>query len=192
MPYRLHAIISCYHEAGHAVMAWHQGIRILRVTMTPPDENAHVGLTETAEDETIGPAQAAARMQVAAAGEIAENWRLQYWKPDPEEQSDASLLRRFEHDESVVAESNFPRYDDRLIFAWWGHQRDELTDDIANSDASGPASWLPVFREAELLIRGDLWPAVQAVADELSWSAQDLSHEDIERIANHCADSVEQ
>jgi hypothetical protein len=179
-------------RAGHAVMAWHQGIRILRVTMTPPDINAHVGLTETAEDETIEPARTVARMQVAAAGEIAENWRLQFWKPDPEELSDASLLRRFERDERVIVESNFPRYDDRLVFAWWGHQRDELTHNIATGEASGPVSWLPVFRDAELLIRDDLWPAVQAVADELSWSARDLSHEDIERIATTALTDTEE
>ena len=47
----------------------------------------------------------------------------------------------------------------------------------------GPRGWLPVFRNAEQLIRGDLWPAVEAVAEELSWSTSDLSHEDVARLA---------
>ena len=97
-------------------MAWRYGLNILYVTMTPPDGNTHGGLTTTAEDDTISLVQAEVRMQVAAAGEIAQNWRL----PNPEELTDDSLLRRFARDERVVAGSDFPRFDDRLIFAWWG------------------------------------------------------------------------
>jgi hypothetical protein len=164
-------------------MAWHLGIRIVSVTMAPPDDNAHAGLTETVPDEVLGLAQAEARMRVAAAGEIAQEWRLQYWRPVPEELLDDSLRGRFAHDERVVAESDFLRFDDRLIFAWWGRKRDEVIGDIAPDEARGPTSWLPAFRDAELLIRGDLWPAVAAVAEELSWSTSDLSHEDVTRLA---------
>jgi len=176
---RKHAIISCYHEAGHAVMAWHYGLEILYVTMTAPDDIAHAGLTATAEDDTIGLVQAEVRMRVAAAGEIAQNWRL----PKPEELTDDSLLRRFTRDEKVIAGSDFPRFDDRLIFAWWGRTRDEVVRNAASNEAVGPAGWLSVFRNAEQLIRGDLWSAVEAVAEELSWSTSDLSHEDVARLA---------
>ncbi len=185
---REHAIISCYHEAGHAVMAWHYGLQILYVTMTPPDDNAHAGLTATAEDDTIGLVQTEVRMQVAAAGEIAQNWRL----PNPEDLTDHSLLRRFARDESVVERSDFPRFDDRIIFAWWGRTRDEVIRNTASGEAVGPAGWLPVFRNAEQLIRGDLWPAVEAVAEELSWSTSDLSYEDVARLATTALNRTEE
>jgi hypothetical protein len=133
----------------------------------------------TAEDDTISLVQAEVRMRVAAAGEIAQNWRLPY----PEELTDDSLLRRFACDERVVAGSDFPRFDDRLIFAWWGRTREEMIRNAASGEAVVPAGWLPVFRDAEQLIRGGLWPAVEAVAEELSWSTSDLSHEDVARLA---------
>jgi hypothetical protein len=176
---REHAIISCYHEAGHAVMAWYHGIKILYVTMTPADDHAHSGLTATADDDIIGLAETEARMQVAAAGEIAANWRL----PVPEELTDDSLLRRFARDERVIADSDIPRFNDRLIFAWWGRTRDEVIRNAAPDEASGPASWLPIFRDAKQLIHGDLWPAVEAVAEDLSWSTSDLSYEDVATLA---------
>ena len=49
----------------------------------------------------------------------------------------------------------------------------------ASGEAVVPAGWLPVFRDAEQLIRGGLWPAVE----ELSWSTSDLSHEGVARLA---------
>ncbi len=171
-------IIRCYHEAGHAVMAWHHGIEILNVTITPAD-GGQTGQTVTADDDVTGLAQTEARMQVAAAGEIAENWRY----PVPEELTDDSLLRRFAHDERVVADSDFPRFNDRMIFAWWGRIRDEAIRNTAPDEATSSASWLPIFREAEQLIRGELWPAVEAVAEELSWSTSDLGHEDVAALA---------
>ena len=181
---REHAIISCYHEAGHAVMAWHHGIKILYVTMTPADDHAHTGLTATADDDATGLPEAKARMQVAAAGDMAANWRL----PVPEELTDGSLLRRFAHDERVVADSDFARFNDRLIFAWWGRARDAMIRNATPAEASGPASWLPLFRDAEQLVRGDLWPAVEAVAEELSWSTSDLSREDVATLATTALD----
>ena len=126
-------------------------------------------------------------MQVAAAGEIAQNWRL----PIPEELTDNSLLRRFAHDERVVADSEFPRFNDRLIFAWWGHTRDEVIRNAALNETSGPAAWLPVFRNAEQLIRGNLWPAVEAVAEELSWSISELSHKDVATLATTALNHTE-
>ena len=140
---REHAIISCYHEAGHAVMAWHYGLKILYMTMTAPDDIAHAGLTATAEDDTIGLVQTEVRMRVAAAGEIAQSWRL----PNPEELTDDSLLRRFMRDEKVIADSDFPRFDDRLIFAWWGRTRDEIIRNAASDEAAGPARMASSFPE---------------------------------------------
>ena len=59
-------------------------------------------------------------------------------------------------------------------------------DEIRKTDpnaTTGPASWLPAYREAEQLIRDELWPAVQAVAEELSRSTADLRDEDIAALA---------
>jgi hypothetical protein len=183
---REHAIIDCYHEAGHAVMAWYHGIKILYVTMAPAGDHTHTGLTATADDDVTALPQAQARMQVAAAGDIAANWRL----PVPEELTDDSLLRRFAHDERVVADSDFPRFNDRLIFAWWGRVRDEMIRNATPAEADGPASWLPIFRDAEQLIRSDLWPAVAAVAEALSWSTSDLSHDDVATLATTALDEL--
>ena len=106
-------------------------------------------------------------MRVAAAGEIAQNWCL----PNPEELTDDSLLRRFARDERVVAGGDFPRFDDRLIFTWWGRARDEMIRNATSGEAVVPAGWLPVFREAEQPILGGLWPTVEAVAEELATAA---------------------
>lgn len=181
---REHAIISCYHEAGHAVMACHHRIKVLYVTMTPADDCVDTGLTATVNDDVTGLPEAEARMQVAAAGDIAANRRL----PVREELTDDSLQRRFAHDERVIADFDFPRFNDRLIFAWWGRARDEMIRNATPAEASGPTSWLPIFRDAEQLVRGNLWPAVAAVAEELSWSTSDLSHEDIAALATTALD----
>ena len=67
---REHAIISCFHEAGHAVMAWHHGIKILHVTMTPPDDRVHAGLVATADDDTIGLAQTETQISGKGASDL--------------------------------------------------------------------------------------------------------------------------
>jgi hypothetical protein len=56
------------------------------------------------------------------------------------------------------------------------------------AEASGPTSWLPIFRDAEQLVRGDLWPAVAAVAEELSWSTSGLLQEDVATLATSALD----
>lgn len=51
-------------------------------------------------------------------------------------------------------------------FTRLGHRRDR---ELSQADASqaGPAGWAPIWLDAETLVRGDLWPAVQAVAERL-------------------------
>jgi hypothetical protein len=51
-------------------------------------------------------------------------------------------------------------------FADMGRARDAEFRN-AGLDEIGSASWVPVWLDAEEMIRGSLWPAVQAVADAL-------------------------
>ena len=57
--------------------------------------------------------------------------------------------------------------EDYLAFAKWGLERDAEIRKTQPDAVVGPASWLPIFRETEQLIRGELWPAVQAVGEKL-------------------------
>lgn len=177
---RLHSLTQCYHEAGHAVAFWHHGVQLLCVTMKPPAGSGHWGQTVPVEREITSLTQMEAEMQCAAAGEIAENWFL----PTRTELRDDSLIRCFTRDAATVAEDPDFRINDGRNFAKIGLARD---DEIRSTDRgadTGPASWLPVFREAEQLIRVELWPAVQAVAEELSRSPHDLSNDDVAALAS--------
>lgn len=176
----IYALASCYHEAGHAVAFWHYGVRLCHVTMNPPPDSGHWGQTVTATRlKPVGLAQIEADMQCAAAGDIAQN-RLVWPR---EELTEERLIRIFRRDAERVAEDPDFLVNDGLIFAKGGLARDDEIRNTNPGGAIGPESWLPVFREAERLIRGELWPAVQAVAEELCRSTVDLGHEDVTALA---------
>jgi hypothetical protein len=168
--------ISCYHEAGHAVMLWHYGIPFEYVTMRPPVGSSHRGQTVMGDRPEIGgPADLEIEMQVAAAGEIAAT-RVFTTKKVP---TDDELIRAFARAAAQVTDNPDHSIEDQLIFAKTGLARDEEIHNAAPRAPVGPANWLPIWRQAEDLIRTELWPAVHAVAEELRRTARDLDCKEI-------------
>src|SRR5689334_6483158 len=72
-----------------------------------------------------------------------------------------------------------------------GSGRDIEIRKMAPEAATGPETWLPIFREAEQLIRVDLWPAVKAVAHELVRNPEDLHNADVAALASAAPDLQE-
>jgi hypothetical protein len=175
---RLHSMTHCYHEAGHAVAFWHHGIEIEYVTMNSSNPG-HFGETKTVDHETASLAEIEAEMQCAAAGEIAQKSLSRL----SEERSDDGMIRLFALHASGLPEDPNVWVTDGMIFAGMGLKRDAKIRRAAKDAATGPETWLAVFREAERLIQVELWPAVKAVGDELSWSEADLHNEDVVALA---------
>jgi hypothetical protein len=172
--------IPCYHEAGHAVAFWHYGIEIQYVTMRPPADSMHWGQTVTVpRGEITGVAELENEMKCAAAGDIAQK-RVFVTHRVP---TDYELTRRFEVAAAMVtANPDLPDEDDRA-FAKMGLARDEEIRETGADGVTGPAGWLRVWREAENMIRVELWPAVHAVAEELRRSEQAISNADVAALA---------
>jgi hypothetical protein len=173
---RIHALTRCYHEAGHAIAFCHFGIELQYVTMTPPSDSGHWGQAVLADrPELVTPEQMEIEMQCAAAGEIAESWLL----PGHQELTDAQLIRCFARDAATV--TNYPEapVTDGRTFAKMGIERDKEIRTIDSRAATGLETWIAIFRRAEQLIQVELWPAVQAVGEELSRSSTVLSHDEV-------------
>jgi len=64
-----------------------------------------------------------------------------------------------------------------------GQARDEGIHNEGTGAPAGPTEWLRIWREAEHLIRDELWPAVEAVAEELRGSERDFSNADVVALA---------
>ena len=168
----------CYHEAGHAVAFWHHGIEIEYVTVNSFDSE-HFGEVKTVSHEVISLAEVEAEMKCAAAGEIA----TRAFSKRREDLANDWLIECFTHDATRFTEDPNIRDDDRRRFAEMGLARDIETRKAAPEAATGPVTWLPVFRETERLIRVELWPAIQAVANELSQNPADLWQQDVAALA---------
>ncbi len=65
----------------------------------------------------------------------------------------------------------------------WRPQR-SVSDLGLAASLAGPISWVQVWRDAEQLIRVELWPAVQAVAEDLRASTRDLDFDAVAAIAS--------
>src|SRR5690348_11162087 len=98
-------------------------------------------------------------MRCAAAGRAAE--RHGYGR---QPQDDPILIDIFERTVVYLAENPDPTFhDDMLNFVRLALLRD---NEVAPEQAN-PSNWITIWREAEELIRGQLWPAVQAVFERL-------------------------
>jgi hypothetical protein len=183
----------CYHEAGHAVVAFHRGLRLLYVTMEPPPGGGHWGQTATVAPEVMELAQLETAMQVAAAGDIAQSWFLPTREADRGERTDGWLMKRFRNAARAVAESD-PWFhdDDRLIFAERGLERDAEIRDTGAEAIIDLEGWVRVFREAERLVCDELWPGVEAVAKGLIQNPAKLSHEDVAKLVATATANAEQ
>jgi len=153
--------------------------------MKPPSRSWHWGQTVAAEHDVNGLDQIDAEMRCAVARVIAESKLL----APREKLTDDLLIRHFKRGaEKIDTDPDLPVEDclteDYLAFAKWGLERDAEIRKTQPDAVVGPASWLPIFRETEQLIRGELWPAVQAVGEKLSWSTVDLRDEDVGALAS--------
>jgi hypothetical protein len=177
----------CYHEAGHAVVAVHHGLKLLYVTMEPPSDSGHFGQTATAP-VVMELTQLEIAMQVAAAGEIASSWFLPNREAEREKRTNEYLIRRLRAAARAETESDpWYRNVDNLTFAKRGRERDaEIRGTGPDSDV-GPEGWVTVFREAERLVCDELWAAVDAVAGELIRNPTGLSHEVVARLTADAA-----
>lgn len=143
---RVHSLTQCYHEAGHAVALWHHDIRLRYVTMNPSAGSGNWGQTVPVEREIAGLAQIEAEMRCAVAGQIAESEFLPNREKLRAQRTDNSLTRRFKRNaERATEDPNLPDTDD-LLFAKMGIARDGEICKTGPDAATGPASWIPVFR----------------------------------------------
>jgi len=166
-------------------MFWHYGIEIEYMTLRRTDEHgAHV---RPRPREVTGVEALEMEMRCVAGGDIA--WRR---VGNFDVLEDKFLLSGFRAGLAWVRSNPGldPPFDD-AIFAYFGIARDEEIAE-ARVDAptgpeswlrTGPESWLRVWREAEHLIRGELWPAVRAVAEEARKTEADLTGDQIAAIA---------
>jgi len=137
----------CYHEAGHAVVAVHHGLKLLYVTMEPPSDSGHFGQTATAP-VVMDLTQLEIAMQVAAAGDIASSWFLPNREAEREGRTNEYLIRRFRAAARAEAES-YPWYRnvDNLTFAKRGRERDAEIRSTGLDSGVGPEGWA-CFRAA--------------------------------------------
>jgi hypothetical protein len=180
----------CYHEAGHAVVSVHRGLKLFYVTMDPPANSGHFGETAT-KPVVMDLAQLEIAMQVATAGDVAEIWLLANREAEREKLTDDSLVKRFRRDARAAREPDPGIWNrDRLIFAERGLERDKEIRRTEAKAATEPEGWLPVFREAEKLVCDELWPGVEAVAEELRRSIT-LSHKQVAALVRTALDRTE-
>lgn len=145
-----------FHEAGHAAMFTYYKIPIQSVSIRPELALGYGGMLRPAIDEPDADQEQLEKwMQCAAAGQAAE--RRGYGR---QPQADAWLVDIFTR--TVEFLSNNPDsefHDDMLNFVRLALVRGK---EVAQEQA-GPSNWIAIWRKAEDLIRGDLWPAVEAV-----------------------------
>jgi hypothetical protein len=154
---------DCYHEAGHAAVFTYSGIPIEYVSVRPDLVNGYAGLVKPAIDTpATGRTELEKWMRCAAAGEVAKERRLGRSAPE-----DTKLITAFTRAARDITENpHSPRHHDMRNFAEAGLQRDREILQI-NEGPTGPASWVPIWRETEELVSGELWVAVQAVGEKL-------------------------
>ena len=116
-------------------------------------------------------------MRGAAAGKVAQRHCLHGGVPE-----EAGLIAEFSLAASDVTENpDHPHHDDMRNFASLGLRRDQEIGET-DSGGTGPASWVPVWLETERLIRGELWPAVEAIVEKLFAMAKGNDGKDIENL----------
>lgn len=166
------------HEAGHAVAYWSHGWHFRYVTMRPRAKNAFAGVRMNGERACETPAKLATSMECAAAGRIAQFLMF----------SDAASDQHLRMEFARVAGPPFlEAYEDVDMRQFVGCG---LALDWHDVRQTGPDGWLEIWHNAESKIRGELWPAVMAVAAELTLSPKPLSYKEVSTIASAALPSL--
>lgn len=160
------------HEAGHAVAYWSHNWRFRYVTMRPRTENVLAGVRMHRPRVCDTPTKLVANMECVAAGRIAQ------FHTCSDAASDQLLRLEFTR---VAGPPFLEQYDDVDMREFVGCG---LALDWHDIGPTGPDGWLEIWHNAESKIRGELWPAVMAVAAELANSRKRLSYEDVSVIAS--------
>ncbi len=172
--------IVCYHEAGHAVAWWHYGVELQYVRVRPTADGAHLGETKTVNRAQVtGVAELENEMKCDAAGDIAQKRLF----PAQRVPTDRELLTGWGVFPARLSDEPELAVEDTAGFLRNGRARDEEIRNEGTGAPIGPPEWLRIWREAEHLIRDELWPAVEAVAEELRRSERDLSNADVVALA---------
>jgi hypothetical protein len=152
-----------YHEAGHAAMFCYYNIPIQYVSVRPDLVNGYAGMVVLAADEpTGGRAELENWMCCAAAGDAAKRYTLRSGMPEA-----SGLIAVFSRaTEDITENPACQSHSDMRNFARLGLRRDQ---ELPQADAgqAGPTAWASIWLDAERLITGELWPAVQAVERRL-------------------------
>jgi len=160
---------DAYHEGGHAAMFWHYGIALDYVSIEPDLDHGYGGVTvPLPRPDLSGQTELENEMRISAAGKAAK-WCIRR-RPLPEVDYLISNFNAAAAD--LQANPDSPIHNDWRNFARAALARDEEFREAGLDLDAGPASWVPVWLEAEEMIRGMLWPAVNAVADALIATTQ--------------------
>ena len=153
--------IVCYHEAGHAVACWHYGVELHYVCVRHVADGAHLGETKTIDRASVtGGAELEAEMNCDAAGDIAQKRLF----PTQRVPTDRELLAAWEVFPARLSNEPELAVEDTAGFLRNAQVRDEEIRKMGTGAPTGPTEWLRIWRAAEHLLRGELWPAVEAVA----------------------------
>jgi hypothetical protein len=172
--------VVCYHEAGHAVAYWRYGIELDYVRVRPTADGSHQGETKTgSRAEVTGMAELENEMKCDAAGDIAQR----RFSPGRRVPTDRELIVGWDVFPAKLKDKPELADEDTGWFFRRARARDEAIRNAGTGAPTGPMAWLWIWREAECLIRDELWPAVEAVAEELRTSEHDLSNADVVALA---------
>jgi hypothetical protein len=172
--------VVCYHEAGHAVAYWHYGVELQCVRAVPTADDAHQGGIQTvARLPVTGVTELENEMRCDAAGDIAQRRLF----PTHRTPTDPELLRGWGVFPAKLRDHPELAVEDTACFLRNGRARDEEVRNEDTGALTGPMEWLRIWREAERLIRDEVWPAVEAIAGELLRSDRGLSNADVVALA---------
>lgn len=160
------------HEAGHAVAYWSHGWHFRYVTMRPRAENTLAGVRMYGNRTCDTPAKLVTSMECTAAGRIAQ------FPISSDAASDQQLRMEFTRVAGLTSLEAYKDVDMRQ-FVGCG-----LSLDWHDVRTTGPDGWLEIWHNAESKIRGELWPAVMAIAAELTSSPKHLSYKEVSTIAS--------
>lgn len=168
---------TIYHEAGHTAMFVYYDIPIQHVSIRPDFANRYGGMVVLAQDPPQSGKEALENwMRCSAAGDAAKI--RGYNLPTV---GDKELIENLERAKAIVSDDpDNPGHNDMQNFATLGLKRDRE----AGVEQAGPLGWIPILRDAERLINGEIWPAVEAVFQRLWAIAEESVGRPVEEMPN--------